>query len=195
MTGQSTSIAPPSAANEESLALLVRRMAIGDDHALEAVYERTVARVHALARHILRNEADAEEVVCDTYLQAWESAARFDAARGNASAWLMTITRSRALDQVRRRRARENAHAGQALDPSVPGRDDAPDPMDVVEADSVASRALARLTPEQRRVVALAYFNGLTQEEVAEASGLPLGTVKSHMRRGLETLREHFAGE
>jgi RNA polymerase sigma-70 factor (ECF subfamily) len=67
--------------------------------------------------------------------------------------------------------------------------------MDLVEADSVASRALARLTPEQRRVVALAYFNGLTQEEVAEASGLPLGTVKSHLRRGLEALREHFAGE
>ena len=194
VAGDIVSSLHPGEAGQKMLAGLVARMAGGDEAALEQLYEQTVGRVHALARRITCNEADAEEVVGDAYLQAWESAPRFDAERGNVSAWLMTITRSRAVDQLRRWQTRENAHVGQALDPSQPGREDAPDPMDLVDADSVARRALAQLSADQRRVVGLVYFRGMTQEEVAEMSGLPLGTVKSHLRRGLETLREHFAG-
>jgi RNA polymerase sigma-70 factor (ECF subfamily) len=177
-----------------TLGSLVARIAGHEQQALTELYDLAVGRLHALARRITREEADAEEVICDVFLQVWDTAAEFDARRGNVMAWLTMLTRSRALDRVRRRRTREAAHAGHALDPSGPERQIAPDPMDLVDAKSLAHDALEQLTPEQRQVIGLAYFRGLTQEEVAVTAGLPLGTVKSHMRRGIETLREYFAG-
>ena len=172
---------------------LVARVAEGQEAALNELYEVTVAKLFGLARLILRNTADAEEVVCDTYAQIWEAAARFDAARGSVLGWMLTMCRSRALDLLRQRHSRARTADGYAQEPQGNLDECGPDALlNALQEGSSVRRALAALSPIRRQLITLAFLQGLSHQEIVEQTGLPMGTVKSHIRRALSTLREEL---
>ena len=170
---------------------------LGDEEqALAELDRRYGARAWSLARAIVRNDADAEEVVLDVFLKVWRNAAEFDVTRGSVRAWITTMVRSRALDLVRARRRREGAlersAAGDQAGLAVP-MFHPPDTESEVERSSVRARLTAwleGLSPEQREALELAYFQGYTQSEIAERLDTPLGTVKTRIRTALMRLRE-----
>jgi len=167
-------------------------VAAGDTAALADLYDSTVAKVHALVKAIVRDPADAEEVTCDVYTQAWQTAVDFDPARGSVMTWLMCIARSRALDCLRRRRGRTWLFNEQS--PSEDVQDTAvhvsPERLlDLFQSRSAIRMALEHLPAERRRLIGLAFFEDLSHSEIAELTGLPLGTIKSHLRRAIHSLR------
>jgi RNA polymerase sigma-70 factor (ECF subfamily) len=161
--------------------LLIRRLVAGDQHALGDLYDKCAGLVNALALRVLRDAADAEDVVQEVFVQAWRQAARFDPARGTPEAWLCTIARSRALDRLRRRAARREESGEQAPPAVATPRNE--------EALAVR-KALDGLSEVQRRALELAYYEGLTQSEIAARLGEPLGTVKTRIRSAMIRLRE-----
>jgi RNA polymerase sigma-70 factor (ECF subfamily) len=177
------------------LAGLIQRVALGQQAALTELYEVTVAKLYALARLILRNPADAEEVVCDTFAQIWQSASRYEASRGSVMGWMLTICRSRALDLLRQRRGRERITTEQeAGESSLEGRtEESPDSLLLaLQQGSAVRQALESLSPVRRQLVSLAFLQGLSHQEIVEQTGLPMGTVKSHIRRALTVLRKEL---
>lgn len=182
-----------------ALAVLIQRVVRQDEAALAMLYEQLSGRVYALALRITRRVACAEEVLQDTFWQVWRQAPRFDAVRGTAIAWVLTMARSRALDAVRAR-VRDPAQNGVQIteedDPfSDDAADDALDLLQAVRRDSALHAQLALLDPLRRQLIALAFFKGLTQDEIAEHTGLPLGTVKSHFRRTLAALQSALGSD
>ncbi len=189
-------------------AALVARAAAGDVDALGALYDRHGAAAYALARAVVRADADAEDVVAQAFAQLWRDAGRYDAARGSVAAWVATLTRSRALDLLRARRRRASAEERAAAEASALAGADAladalgaavpiggsAEPPDVALERGEAARAvrasLGALPEPQRRAVALAFFGGLSHPDVAAALGIPLGTAKTRIRAGLRRLRE-----
>lgn len=163
-----------------------------DPQALAELFDLTVGRVMALARVILRDRRDAEEIVCEVYEQAWQQASRFDPSRGTTLAWLLTICRSRALDELRRRRTRTRVHAVLAREPAESAASRPDDVLDLFQRGHAVHAALAALTPLRRQMIALAFFRGLSHQEIAVELDMPLGSVKSHLRRGLTELRERL---
>jgi RNA polymerase sigma-70 factor (ECF subfamily) len=173
---------------------LVRRMAAGDEAALGLLYDRWSPFLHSVARRILTDPDDAEEVLEEAFWQAWRQAGRYQEGRGGVSTWLAMIVRSRALDRVRSRgRVREERWAV-LPEPSSAEAYDAPAAPDAFAEQSEERRliqaAVAQLPPEQRETVELAYFRGMSQSEIAESLGQPLGTVKTRARLALQKLRE-----
>jgi RNA polymerase sigma-70 factor, ECF subfamily len=167
----------------------LNRIARGELDALDELYERYKTVAYSIALRITNDASLAEDVVQDAFLGAWRNAARYIEGRGSVKTWLLAIVHHRAIDAVRRRRP--------AAD--LPERDEAP-PLSLrlpdvwaevaANLDAVAVRdALAALTDVQREAIELAYFGGLTQVEIAEQTGAPLGTVKSRMRLGLLAMR------
>jgi RNA polymerase sigma factor (sigma-70 family) len=186
--------------DDEQLAGLVRRVCDQHEPSLARLYEATSGRVHGLALRIVRVAALAEEVVEDVFWQVWREAPRFDAERGRVMAWLLAIARSRAIDALRRNervRASEVAvDDDDALDSLAEGRECSDDPFDLISASQHHSKLhalLAGLEPLPRQLLALAFMRGCTHEEIAEQTGLALGTVKSHIRRTLVALRSQLA--
>jgi len=177
---------------------LVRRMAAGEQEALGLLYDRHSSRVYSLALHLLGSESDAEEVVEETFWQAWRQAGRYEDGRGSVPTWLGMITRSRALDRLRAR-ARLREDALDALPERSTDGDDAPlagDPLanaESAERSALIRRAMEELPPEQRKVVELAYFGGLSQTEIAERTGEPLGTIKTRVRLAIRKLKEKLS--
>lgn len=187
-----TSLAAQDANCRDWLAGIVRR----DESALAAFYDATIGRVYGLALRITRKPEAAEEVVADVYLQVWRNAAAYDAARGRALTWLLTICHSRALDLLRRRDEAEPHPEPETLRPDLQEGDNDPlDLLQAIERDSAVYAALETLNPIQRQLIALAFFKGLSHQEAAAQSGLPLGTVKTHIRRALEQLRQALASD
>ncbi|HEX8696537.1 MAG TPA: sigma-70 family RNA polymerase sigma factor [Longimicrobium sp.] len=186
---------PAAAASADVDRELVRRMAAGDEAALGALYDRFSPLLHSVLRRILDDDGDAEEVLEETFWQAWRQAARYEESRGGISTWLVMMARSRALDRVRsRRRFREEAR-GELPEPADEERGEA-DPLGAAEDEEVrriVKEAVATLPPEQRQTVEMAYFRGMSQSEIAEATGQPLGTVKTRARLALMKLREALA--
>lgn len=180
----------PADTTLDQLSQLVEGMRRGSEESLKLLYEATVARLHALALAILRNPADAEEVVCATYVQAWEGAAQFNRERGTAMAWLTMICRSRALDLLRRERLQARTKTAESFATESDARVD--DLISLTERTSRVRAALLSLTPERRHLVSLAFLRDLTHQEIAEQMSLPLGTVKSHLRRAFAQLREQL---
>jgi RNA polymerase sigma-70 factor (ECF subfamily) len=171
-------------AAEESL---LRRMAAGDSMALRQLYERCSPIVLALALRILRNRGEAEDVVQEAFVEAWKRARSFDPRRGTAFSFVLAIARSRALDRLRSRGAEGRATQAFALEEKKP----VPLPIESAEQRQDRERiqgALASLPPEQRNVLELAYYEGLSQTEIAARTGDPLGTVKTRCRLALEKL-------
>jgi RNA polymerase sigma-70 factor (ECF subfamily) len=171
--------------------VLLARVATGDVAALRLVYEAHAPRAMAIARRILRNVEEAEDIVQETFLELWRRAPQFDGRRGGLCAWVVTIARSRAIDRLR-----SSATAGRAVDeasvspevhPTAP-----PCPMTETErrlTESKVADALAALPPEQRRTIQLAYFDGLSQTEIAAKTGSPLGTVKMRVKLAVGKLK------
>ena len=176
----------PADANLDQLSQFVEGMRCGKEESLKLLYEATVARLHALALAILKNSADAEEVVCATYVQAWEGAAQYNRERGSAVAWLTMMCRSRALDHLRRERIRARASE---VESSTPASHPVEDLVSLTEQASRVHAALLSLTPERRQLISMAFLRDLTHQEIAEQMSLPLGTVKSHLRRAFAQLR------
>jgi RNA polymerase sigma-70 factor (ECF subfamily) len=184
-------ISHSEATTVRNLAALVEQMRIGQERALEELYDATVGKLYALASAILRSPEEAEEIVCETYAYAWANAARFDASRANALGWLLMLCRSRALDRWRKRRANANALDVVARRGAAGGNADQPcDILSLMQQRTKVHAALAQLAPERRHLVSLAFLHGMSHQEIADATGLPLGTVKSHVRRALTQLRE-----
>jgi RNA polymerase sigma-70 factor (ECF subfamily) len=188
--------------DSDSDVALVARMAAGDEHALGVLYDRWATTVHTIAYYLLGQADDAEDAVEETFWQAWREAGRYEASRGAVSTWLSTIARSRALDRHRARRRR----AEEPLDSVTPSSDGsggvtgsrAPSANPQQEAETSerardVAAALEKLPAEQREVIELAYFGGLSQSEIAARTSLPLGTVKTRARLALEKLRAPLA--
>jgi RNA polymerase sigma-70 factor (ECF subfamily) len=177
-------------------ATLLQCMGSGDEQALGVLYDRWQSAVRAVAMRIVQDAMDVDDIVEEVFWQAWRQAERFDADRGGASTWLLTIARSRSLDKLRAvRRSREDTGLegieddshGDALAVS------APDPMaaaELSERGAIVREALASLPVEQREALVLGYFDGLSQSEIAEKLGQPLGTVKTRMRLALRKLKD-----
>ena len=172
----------------------LQRLVGGDLPALEELYDRYGDLLYSVAVRIVGDPAEAEEVLQDTWVQAWRKSSSFDAARGAVGAWLVTIARSRALDRLRSAGSRQRAEraAGVELAAAVrpPAAVDVADAVAASQAGERVSEALERLEPQHRDVLQLAYFGGLSQTEIAERLGAPLGTVKSWTRQALLRLRE-----
>jgi RNA polymerase sigma-70 factor (ECF subfamily) len=175
---------------------LVTRAAQGDERAIGRLYDRYGAVLYAVAYRIVGQRADAEEVVLEAFAQAWRDAPKFEPGRGSVAGWLTMIARSRALDLVRSRSRRDRITATAAAD--RPGLSPAmgefrPDPASAVDHDERRRQvrdALDTLSPPQRQAIELAYFEGLSQSEIAERLQEPLGTVKTRVRLGMQKLRE-----
>lgn len=180
--------------SQARLDALLGRIARRDEIALADFYDVTVGYAYALARRITRDADAAEDVVSEVYLQAWRQAARYDPHRGGVLAWLLAICRSRALDYLRRRDPAEIHPAPHNLQARNVWLADGPDDFFAVfERDSRVHAALARLDEKARRLVELAYFRGLTHQEIAARAAIPLGSVKTTLRRAVVTLRERLA--
>lgn len=163
---------------------LVVQAAAGDSACLGELFDRHAGRMKSLALRIVRNPEEAEDVVQEVFVQAWRQAGRFDANRGKVLAWLSIMTRSRSLDRWRRRSTRRETAVADAHEL------EAPRPTENAAAAWAASSALAELPADQRVPLELAYWEGLSQTEIAERLGVPLGTIKTRMRIGLKRLRE-----
>jgi RNA polymerase sigma-70 factor (ECF subfamily) len=167
---------------------ILQRVARGETGAVQECIERYGPLVYALARRFARDAHAIEDAVQETFLQLWQAAPRYDATRCNEATFVAMIARRRFID-LKRRTERHGGH--EEIDELVPSR--APDHAAAVEVCDDAQRAraaLGELKPDQRRVLELSIYEGLTHTEIATRTGLPLGTVKTHARRGLERLRD-----
>lgn len=170
---------------------LIGAMAAGRQEALRSFNQRYGRAVSAVAERILGNRADAEEVAADVLWQAWRDAARFDNRRGSVGAWLMMLARSRAIDHLRSRKSRE---IPENLPKAQSESDDPSFEVHTTERRRQVTKALAELKDAERKLLELAYFSDLSQSEIAERTGLPLGTVKTRMRTALIKLRDTLGG-
>lgn len=180
-----------AAVSEDQLAAWMTAIADRDECALAALYDATLSRVFGIVQRIVGRAALAEEVVEDAYFQVWRQAVRFDPTRGTVVSWVLAIARSRAIDAIRR----EARFRHETLDDDeAPAWADAArssdDLLDVARNHADLQRALLLLGAQPRQLVSLAFFRGLSHEEIASQTCLPLGTVKSQIRRALLTLRQ-----
>jgi RNA polymerase sigma-70 factor (ECF subfamily) len=172
---------------------LIRAIAAGSSDALSRLYDRHAAVVYGLARRIVARLEDAEEVVQDVFSQVWREAARYERGRATVAGWLVMLTRTRAIDRVRARRARPDQQLATDPDLAPPAVSTSRNPEQITIASDAArhvTKALDLLPGEQRALVELAYYQGLTHSEIAEQTGVPLGTVKTRLRSAMGTLRE-----
>jgi RNA polymerase sigma factor (sigma-70 family) len=176
--------------DERQLLQWIERIAEHDERALAALYDATLVRVYGLVLRIVRRPPLAEEVVEDAYFQVWRQAQRFDPARGRALTWLLRMARSRAIDALRReaRFMHDRLEAEQTPDTVAERSTD--DLLEAARGHAELHRALMLLNAQPRQLVALAFLRGLSHEEIASQTALPLGTVKSQIRRALITLRQ-----
>jgi RNA polymerase sigma-70 factor, ECF subfamily len=167
---------------------LVARIRAGDQQATSQLYDRYAKVVYAVALRVLQDTGAAEDILQDVFLQLWRNPDAFDASRGSLAAWLAVIARHRSIDRLRKRRPEVDVE-----DCVIAG---GPDLADEAERTLVIEKVrvvLAEMNPEQRKVLELAFFQGLTHTEIAEKTGEPLGTIKTRIRTGLQHLRARFA--
>jgi RNA polymerase sigma-70 factor, ECF subfamily len=170
----------------------VQGVAAGDAGALASLYDESCSLVYGIALRVLRNEADAEEIASDVYSQVWRCASSFDIARGSVNAWLTTVARTRSIDRLR---SRARAARMEGLDnlAEFPSRGETPEHASWLGQQRAKVReALQTLSAEQRQVIELAYFSGMSQSELAAAIQQPLGTVKTRIRLAMMKLRERL---
>jgi RNA polymerase sigma-70 factor (ECF subfamily) len=190
LTGSSHNATEPDAAGP-NFALLINKVAAGDQQAFTELYDGTSKLVFGLVLRILGDRSAAEEVLYDVYTQVWRQAVRFDASRGGPLGWITTIARSRAIDRLRSDKPLlqedelSETTASRETSASSPESNAA-----IAERRELVRAALERLSPEQREIIELAYYSGMTQTEIATHLDLPLGTVKTRTRLAMIKLRD-----
>ena len=178
---------PPDLTDAE----LLRRIAAGDAEAFGQLYDRTSRVLFSMARQILRNDAAAEDLLQDVYVQVWDRAGSFDESLGRPITWLITLTRNRAVDRLRSsQRFERMIEAAQQESALTSAGNAAVEPEMDGDQRRVIRAALNGLSAEQRQALDMAFFGGLTQSEIAEELKVPLGTVKARIRRGMLQLRD-----
>jgi RNA polymerase sigma-70 factor (ECF subfamily) len=178
---------------EASLRALLSGIIGQDESALGALYDATVSRVYALALRITGHPEAAEEVISDVYLQIWQQAHNFDPQRGPVMAWIYTLCRSRALDNLRRRDNAETHPEPENLNPAAGSATD--DPLHILlgmEHSSAVFQALSALGPTERQLLAMWLYRDLSHQQIAANMGIPLGTVKTTLRKTIEKLKQIF---
>ena len=188
---------PPPEERQLEDARLLRLVAEGDKIAFAELYDRFSGPLYATALRVIRDATEAQDIVHDTFVTLWEKASSFEAGRGTAFAWALTLVRNRAIDRVRMRRRRaelltSSAPADLGYDEDLSGTAAADQAILGDEATAVRA-AVATLPADQKRALELAFFSGLTQQQIAEKLSEPLGTVKARIRRGLIKLRDSLA--
>ena len=171
---------------------LIRRMVDADETAFGALYDRWVRSLYSLVLHLLKDPDEAEDVVEETFWQAWRKASSYEPSKGAVSTWLLTIGRRKALDRIRAKKRHKEDPIGRDrtfADLPSPALDPSQD-MEGSELREHVRAALKELPSEQREVLELGYCNGMSQTEIADATGQPLGTVKTRMRLAMQKLRE-----
>lgn len=175
---------------------LLLEIADGSSGALSALYRATAPCLHTISHTWLRSKHDSEEIVCDVFLYVWFNSHQYNEFRGSVITWLMMLTRSRSIDRLRKCRSissKQDIHSMTTLadlDGAVPAADQL---VATMEDHRHLYRLLAGLSRIRRELISLAFLKGLCHEEIADAMELPLGTVKSHIRRGLHLMREEFS--
>jgi RNA polymerase sigma-70 factor (ECF subfamily) len=179
----------------EDAAALVARMAGGDREAFSRFYDAFAGAALGMIRRVLRDPTAADEVLQEVFWQVWQEAPRYDTRRGTPAAWVLVRARARAIDRLRSLRRREKTFVG-PVDEGRARSVETPSDNPGVAAENrvLIEGALARLPEAERRVIELAFFDGLTQSEIAARLGQPLGTVKTRVRLGLERLRSAVTG-
>jgi RNA polymerase sigma-70 factor, ECF subfamily len=181
------------AAQQEDLELMAR-LRSGDANAMGELYDRYTPLLYPVVHRIVKNAPDAEDALQEAWLQAWRASGAYDPARGSVAAWLLTIARSRALDRVRSAASRRRAESQADAEPPPPSDDPSASPARRQISEQVRN-ALETLDARHRRVLECAYFDGLSQSEIAKRLEAPLGTVKSWTRQALGRLRDLLPGE
>ena len=180
--------------HEQEWAGLLARIAVGDQSALAELYDVSSAKVFGLAMKILGDHAAAEETTLDVYTQVWRRISTYNAVLGTPGSWLMTLAKNRAIDRFRSSYLERGRHVPLEQAAELPGHEDTPEQYSAgLERQRFVQEALASLSVEQRQAIALAYYWGLSQSEIADQLKLPLGTVKTRVRLGLIKLREVLA--
>jgi RNA polymerase sigma-70 factor (ECF subfamily) len=182
------------AERERHLTEVLAMVARGDHSAFGTFYDLTSPIVYSLALRMLANPADAEEVTLDVFAKAWRAAATYDSRRGTVLAWLVTLTRSRAVDRLRSRATREKREESGSAMPDAAAS--APDPEEQASSQQhrgLVSAAMAKLSAAQREAIELAFFSGLTHTEISERLAQPVGTIKTRIRQGMLRLRDALA--
>lgn len=184
--------APVAGATVEIMEHLLQRVAGGDQRAFGELYDVMAPRMLGLIRHVLKDHAQSEEVLQEVLLEIWQTATRFDSARGKAVTWMLTIAHRRAIDRVRSAQSSRDRDVKVGIRDLDREFDHVAESVEVrIEHDRV-ERALSRLTDVQRQAVELAYYGGYTQSEVSDLLGVPVGTVKTRLRDGMIRLREEL---
>jgi len=192
----------PAGLNPELVELgdadLIGRAADGDARALEVLYDRYSRVVYSFALRIVGDQQVAEELLQEVFFRAWQQGSSFRSSRGSFITWLLSITHNMAIDEVRKRRRRpqksDNDDPETALAGVPDARQDVEEEVWLGTLRETISVALEALPPAQREAIELAYFRGLTQREIAEQTGEPLGTIKTRMRLGMQKLRDQLEG-
>ncbi len=188
---------PTASGDERNLAQaqLLAAMARGDKAALAGLYDQLSRPIYSLAYRMLGDAGEAQDLVQDIFLQVWRTAATYDTSRGSAFAWMATLTRNRAIDRIRMRKRRTEllANAAPELQPApLSDESDSAGSLWLREKAAAVRTALASLAPDQQQAIELAYFSGLTQQEIAAQLNEPLGTIKARIRRGLLRLKDRL---
>jgi RNA polymerase sigma-70 factor, ECF subfamily len=176
--------------------ILLRAIAGGQSAALGTLYDRYSRLVFSLAYHIVNDEGVAEEVTQEVFLQVWNKAGSYQIGLGKVSTWLTSVARHRAIDSLRRRNVRPEGNLAQWDDSDDPAEPQWVDPLnveaqvDLTMQSRVVRQAIAQLPGEQQKALALAYFQGLSHQEIAEKTGEPLGTIKTRIRLAMQKLRQ-----
>ncbi|CBK43363.1 RNA polymerase sigma factor SigK (Sigma-K) [Nitrospira defluvii] len=191
---QSEAMAQAPSMHEQEWAGLLARIAVGDQSALAELYDASSAKVFGLAMRILGDHAAAEETTLDVYTQVWRRISTYEAERGTPGSWLMTLAKHRAIDRFRSSYLERGRQVPLEHTAELPGHEETPEQYSAgLERQRLVQQALASLSVEQRQAIALAYYWGMSQSEIAEQLKLPLGTVKTRMRLGMIKLREVLA--
>jgi len=177
--------------SSDELLQLIERIQLGEQAALGLLYDRILGKVYGLVLRIVGTPSDAEEVTCDVFHQIWRTAKQFDCKRGNPSQWIMVIARSRALDRYRERRQfRHEMHLPEGISSYLASETPEFSSVQEFEAGSAVQVAISNLSPIQSELVKMAFFQGLTHQEIAQIKQMQLGTVKSHINRACAALRK-----
>lgn len=172
---------------------LFQQTAAGDQHSLAELHRRYCGVLHSTAFRVLNNSREAEDVVQEAFVQIWEKASSYDARRGKPLTWAMTLTRNKAIDRLRRLQRRHRLQEEIERESGIWPRFSEIDSFDELashETAAIVRHAVIQLSDDQRNAIELAYFSGLTQQEIAQQLRQPLGTIKARIRRGMKKLRK-----